>query len=176
MQLHPSSHKHATPLHHIPLSMASPASLGPRALRAGSRHVPVRSLQKRGLAAAASGSFQYETGDASGVKFASRDLPGATTTLTVVAKAGTRYQPLPGYTDALEKFAFKVCHPLALWYSSTTNAVPSQPLDGLPCALLGKQNCWVASFLHTILVKILSSEPNSSAKTYHISPNCWEKS
>jgi ubiquinol-cytochrome c reductase core subunit 2 len=62
------------------------------------------------MAAAASGSFQYETGEHSGVKFASRDLPGATTTLSVVAKAGTRYQPYPGFADALEKFAFKV-HP-----------------------------------------------------------------
>ncbi|OCT45555.1 Cytochrome b-c1 complex subunit 2, mitochondrial [Cladophialophora carrionii] len=87
--------------------MASPAVLGSKALRASSRHASVRSLQRRGLAAAASGSFQYETGDAAGVKFASRDLPGPTTTLTVVAKAGTRYQPLPGYSDALEKFAFK---------------------------------------------------------------------
>lgn len=88
--------------------MASPASLGSKALRAGRRQVSAAALQRRGLAAAASGSFQYETGDASGVKFASRDLPGATTTLTVVAKAGTRYQPMPGYSDALEKFAFKV--------------------------------------------------------------------
>ncbi len=90
--------------------MASPASLGSRALRASRRQqLPVAAalLQRRGLAAAASGSFAYETGDASGVKYASRDLPGPTTTLTVVAKAGTRYQPLPGLTDALEKFAYK---------------------------------------------------------------------
>ena len=63
---------------------------------------------RRGLAAVASGSFQYETGDASGVKVASRDLTGATTTMALVAKAGTRYQNLPGFTDGLEKFAFKV--------------------------------------------------------------------
>lgn len=65
-------------------------------------------IQKRGLAAAASGSFSYQTGDASGVQFASRDLPTATTTLAVIARAGSRYQPAPGFTDALEKFAFKV--------------------------------------------------------------------
>lgn len=64
-------------------------------------------VQKRGLAAAASGSFSYQTGEAHGVKYASRDLPTATTTLAVVAKAGSRYQPLPGFSDALEKFAFK---------------------------------------------------------------------
>lgn len=63
---------------------------------------------RRGLAAAASGSFTYETGEAAGVTYASRDLPGPTTHVAVVAKAGTRYQPAPGYTDGLEKFAFKV--------------------------------------------------------------------
>ncbi|EXJ93340.1 ubiquinol-cytochrome c reductase core subunit 2 [Capronia coronata CBS 617.96] len=87
--------------------MASRASLGSRALQATRRQVSVASFQRRGLAAAASGSFQYETGDSSGIKYASRDLPGPTTTLTVVAKAGTRYQPLPGLSDVLEKFAFK---------------------------------------------------------------------
>lgn len=64
-------------------------------------------IQARGLAAATSGSFQYKTGEDLGIKYAARDLPGPTTTLTVVAKAGTRYQPRPGYSDALEKFAFK---------------------------------------------------------------------
>ena len=70
---------------------------------------------RRGLAAAASGSFTYETGEATGVKYGSRDLPGPTTHIAVVARAGTRYQPAPGFTDGLEKFAFKVrvkdtCH------------------------------------------------------------------
>ncbi|KAF2788906.1 LuxS/MPP-like metallohydrolase [Melanomma pulvis-pyrius CBS 109.77] len=63
--------------------------------------------QRRGLAAPASGSFQYQAGDAKGVKFASRDLAGQTTTLALVARAGTRYQPLPGLTEGLEKFAFR---------------------------------------------------------------------
>ena len=64
---------------------------------------------RRCFATAASGSFLYETGDARGVRFASRDLPGPTTHLAVVAKAGTRYQPLPGFSEGLEKFSFKVC-------------------------------------------------------------------
>ena len=68
-----------------------------------------RSNNRRCLATAASGSFSYETGDVDGVKFASRDLPGPTTHLAVVAKAGTRYQPLPGFSEGLEKFSFKVC-------------------------------------------------------------------
>ncbi|KAL2057875.1 hypothetical protein ABVK25_001492 [Lepraria finkii] len=57
----------------------------------------------RCFASAASGSFNYETGDAAGVKVASRDLPGPTTHLAVGAKAGTRYQPLPGFSEGLEK-------------------------------------------------------------------------
>ena len=88
--------------------MVSPAALGRNATQAFRHQLRAIQAPRRGLAAAASGSFQYETGDAAGVKFASRDLPGPTTTLTVVAKAGTRYQILPGYSDALEKFAFKV--------------------------------------------------------------------
>ena len=31
------------------------------------------------------------------------------TTVAVVAKAGTRYQVLPGFADGLENFMFKVC-------------------------------------------------------------------
>lgn len=53
-------------------------------------------------------SFSYESGDASGVKVASRDVFGPTTKLAVIAKAGTRYQTLPGLTAGLEQFAFKV--------------------------------------------------------------------
>ncbi|KAL9097685.1 MAG: hypothetical protein Q9165_000011 [Trypethelium subeluteriae] len=63
--------------------------------------------QRRGLAAPASGSFQYQTGDTKGVKFASRDLAGPTTTLGLVSRAGTRYQPFPGLTEGLERFAFR---------------------------------------------------------------------
>lgn len=44
----------------------------------------------------------------SGLKVAARDAHGPTTKLAIVAKAGTRYQPLPGLTVGLEEFAFKV--------------------------------------------------------------------
>jgi len=64
-------------------------------------------VQRRGLAAPASGSFHYQTGEASGVKFASRDFAGPTTTLALVSRAGTRYQPLPGLTEGLANFAFR---------------------------------------------------------------------
>ncbi|KAH7411921.1 Metalloenzyme, LuxS/M16 peptidase-like protein [Phaeosphaeria sp. MPI-PUGE-AT-0046c] len=71
------------------------------------RQLALRQTQRRGLAAPASGSFQYEAGEAKGVKFASRDFAGPTTTLALVAKAGTRYQPLPGLTEGLANFAFR---------------------------------------------------------------------
>ncbi|KAH9883029.1 hypothetical protein J1614_000396, partial [Plenodomus biglobosus] len=63
--------------------------------------------QRRGLAAPASGSFQYQSGQVDGVKYASRDFAGPTTTLALVAKAGTRFQPLPGLTEGLANFAFR---------------------------------------------------------------------
>lgn len=87
--------------------MISPA-LGRTAHRALRQQCHAKPINCRGLAAAASGTFSYETSEAAGVKIGSRDIPGPTAYLAVVAKAGTRYQPLPGLTEALEKFAFKV--------------------------------------------------------------------
>ena len=93
----------------IAVMMLSRWSISRNLIKSLQRQSCGRGIQKRGLAAAASGSFQYETGEELGIKYASRNLPGPTTTLTLVAKAGTRYQTYPGYSDALEKFAFKVC-------------------------------------------------------------------
>jgi ubiquinol-cytochrome c reductase core subunit 2 len=90
--------------------MISKASLSRSAQLGLRRQCCAQPNNRRGLAAAASGSFSYETGDAAGIKFASRDLPGPTTTVAVVSRAGTRFQPLPGYTEGLEKFAFKVAY------------------------------------------------------------------
>lgn len=84
------------------LSRSTACRGAPHAARAASRS------QRRGLAAPASGSFAYQAGEASGVKFASRDFAGPTTTLALVAKAGTRFQPLPGLTEGLANFAFRV--------------------------------------------------------------------
>lgn len=67
-----------------------------------------RQAPRRYLAAPASGSFNYQSGEANGLKFASRDVAGPTTTVSVVARAGTRFQPLPGFSEALDKFAYKV--------------------------------------------------------------------
>lgn len=62
----------------------------------------------RRLASSKSPGFSFETGEINGIKFASRDLPGPTTQLAVVARAGTRFQLFPGFAEGLEKFAFKV--------------------------------------------------------------------
>ena len=88
--------------------MISRGSLGLNIQRGLRYQCHAQVSSRRGLASAASGSFSYETGDVAGVKFASRELPGPTTTVAVVARAGTRYQLLPGSTEGLEKFAFKV--------------------------------------------------------------------
>ncbi|KAH8631115.1 cytochrome b-c1 complex subunit 2,mitochondrial precursor [Alternaria alternata] len=79
-----------------------------RGAQRAARVPPVSQCQRRGLAAPASGSFQYQSGEAKGVKYASRDFAGPTTTLALVAKAGTRFQPLPGLTEGLANFAFRV--------------------------------------------------------------------
>jgi ubiquinol-cytochrome c reductase core subunit 2 len=79
-----------------------------RGAQRAARQQVFATAQRRGLAAPASGSFQYQSGEAKGVKFASRDFAGPTTTLALVAKAGTRYQTLPGLTEGLANFAFRV--------------------------------------------------------------------
>ncbi|KXH55406.1 peptidase M16 inactive domain-containing protein [Colletotrichum salicis] len=66
-----------------------------------------RTISGRRFASAAAGSGTFETADVGGVKVAARDSQGPTTKLAIVAKAGTRYQPLPGLAAGLESFAFK---------------------------------------------------------------------
>jgi ubiquinol-cytochrome c reductase core subunit 2 len=90
--------------------MISRSGIGRHAQLALRRQCCAQPTNRRGLAAAVSGttSFSYETADVGGVKVASRDVAGPTTKLAVVAKAGTRYQSAPGLTAGLGHFAFKV--------------------------------------------------------------------
>src|SRR5690349_20879249 len=68
-----------------------------------------QTMQRRAFAAAAIGTpGSFEPTEIAGLKVASKDAGGPTTHLAIVAKAGTRYQPLPGLTVGLEEFAFKV--------------------------------------------------------------------
>ncbi|PGH18844.1 hypothetical protein AJ79_00257 [Helicocarpus griseus UAMH5409] len=87
--------------------MLSRSALGRNAPRCLRKQCLAQPSSRRGMAAAAPKGFEYESGEATGVKFANRDVAGPTTTLSLVAKAGSRYQPFPGYSDLLEKFAFK---------------------------------------------------------------------
>ena len=81
------------------LSRSSLSRNAPRAFAAAGR---------RSMASAVNPAFQYDVSEASGVKVANREVEGPTGTLALVAKAGSRYQPFPGFSDALEQFAFKV--------------------------------------------------------------------
>lgn len=91
-------------------TMISRSALGRNAQLALRRQCCAQPANRRGLAAAVSGStsFSYESAEVGGVKVASRDIAGPTTRLAIVAKAGTRYQSAPGLTTGLEQFAFKV--------------------------------------------------------------------
>lgn len=87
--------------------MLSRASFG----RTAQRALRTQSVtSRRAFASATSPSTQYETAEAAGIKVANRELAGATSLLAVVAKAGSRYQPVPGFADALARYAFQVRH------------------------------------------------------------------
>ncbi|KAL2863474.1 ubiquinol--cytochrome-c reductase subunit 2 [Aspergillus lucknowensis] len=62
---------------------------------------------RRGMASATTAGLQYDVSESAGVKIANREPAGATGTLALVAKAGSRYEPFPGFSDALEFFAFQ---------------------------------------------------------------------
>lgn len=77
-----------------------------------SRNAPraLQSASRRGMASAAPQGLQYDVSESAGVKIANREPAGVTGALALVAKAGSRYEPFPGFSDALELFAFQVCH------------------------------------------------------------------
>lgn len=60
------------------------------------------------MASAATPGVQYDVSESAGVKVANREVAGPMGSLALVAKAGPRYQPFPGFTEAVENFAFKV--------------------------------------------------------------------
>lgn len=59
------------------------------------------------MAAASLDPFHYQVSDAQGIKVATRDDGGPTTTLALVVKAGSRYESEPGLAHALSNFSFK---------------------------------------------------------------------
>jgi len=46
--------------------------------------------------------------DAAGVKVAAADFGQPTSAVTILVKAGSRYEPKPGVANVLKNFAFKV--------------------------------------------------------------------
>jgi ubiquinol-cytochrome c reductase core subunit 2 len=87
------------------LSRSALSRTAPRALRPS--YSVAGASSHRGLASATP-SLQYETSEAAGIKIANREVGGPTMTLALVTRAGPRYQPFPGFSEALEHFAFKV--------------------------------------------------------------------
>lgn len=156
------------------LSRSSISRNAPRALAAG----------RRAMASAANPTFQYDVSEASGVKVANREVGGATGTLALVAKAGSRYQPFPGFSDALEKFAFKVGpsvprgHPLTIDIQFLFHTKRSVRFDRLHssvplCGSLVRSSCWAARSPLPTRAKTSSSAPSSSRVTFHTSQSSW---
>ncbi|KAB8072847.1 Metalloenzyme, LuxS/M16 peptidase-like protein [Aspergillus leporis] len=87
------------------LSRSTFSRNAPRALQKQCSAAGVNS--RRGMASAAPTGLQYDVTEAAGLKLANREVAGPTATLALVAKAGPRYQPFPGFSEALEQFAFK---------------------------------------------------------------------
>lgn len=86
--------------------MLSRSALGRNAPRALRKQCAANT--RRGFATPATPNFSYDVSEAAGVKVANRAVNGPTATLALVAKAGPRYEPFPGFSTALEQFAFKV--------------------------------------------------------------------
>ena len=87
--------------------MISRSALSRGSQQALRRAGATKTVQRGFAAAAASPKASYEPTSIAGLNVASRDDHGPVTRLAVVAKAGTRYEPLPGLTVGLEEFAFK---------------------------------------------------------------------
>lgn len=133
------------------------------------------------MASAANPTFQYDVSEVAGVKVANREVEGPTGTLALVAKAGSRYQPFPGFSDALEKFAFKVGlhkHPLMVlspvFQANTTIGSPHSSVRH--CGLLERSSCWVVRSRQHTRAKMSSSVPNSFRTIFHTSQSFWRRS
>lgn len=175
----------------LKVTMLSRSSFGRTAQRALRTHT---ASSRRAFASAASPALQYETSEASGIKVANRELEGPTSTLALVAKAGSRYQPFPGYADVLERFAFQVCsqpltskshcspqlvaqgyvNALRLSFSAQwlmCRAIASLPSNEPVCVSLVRQSFWVATSQPSTVAKALSSRLSSCLETFPTSPS-----
>jgi len=153
--------------------MLSRSALGRQTQRAVRQQWQQPAASRRGFAAPASGSFSYETGTATGIKYAARDMPGATSQLAIVAQAGTRYETMPGLTVGLQTFAFKVRRYRHLHAGATiSNHDNSTPTGVRLFASSASLSSWVPTSSPTTLAKTSSLVPNSSATTSHTLLSC----
>jgi ubiquinol-cytochrome c reductase core subunit 2 len=72
------------------------------------RSQTLRSVLTRSTAASRTYATSVNVTDSAGVKVAGIDVGQPTTSISVVVKAGSRYETLPGVAHALKNFAFKV--------------------------------------------------------------------
>ena len=156
-------------------TMISRSSLARHAQQAARRSWGAQSLQQRSFAAAAS-TGAFETSDISGLKVASRDAHGPTTKLAIVAKAGTRYQPLPGLTVGLEEFAFKVR--IVDWTCECVELIcPGRtPSDALLSESPASPSSLAVNWVLRTPVRPLCSRLASSAMTSPTLPSSWPRS
>lgn len=113
---HRQDRQSTPPAHHPSHNMIGRSALKRGARLALRRQDCAKLTQRRAHAAAAAGAStetaSFDSTEINGIKVASRDPRSATTRLAVVAKAGTRYQPMPGLSVGLEEFAFKASQPV----------------------------------------------------------------
>jgi ubiquinol-cytochrome c reductase core subunit 2 len=64
---------------------------------------------RRYMATAAGNASSFQVRKQAGILVASRDDGRPTTSLSVVIRAGSRFESTPGVAHILEKFAFQVC-------------------------------------------------------------------
>jgi hypothetical protein len=110
--------------------------------------------------AASASSFNFQSSETSGVKVASRDIPGNTSTLAIVAKAGSRYEWVPGLSEGLEKFAFRVCR-LFGRFESIELILYRIPKSDLPFVSFASLSCWDRNFSPTEQGKLSSTARSS---------------
>jgi len=80
----------------------------PSALSIGDNVTCRRAYAAAVAAKASSPATPYTVANVDGLRVVSRDDGRATTALTLVLKAGSRYAPAPGLAHLLDKFAWKV--------------------------------------------------------------------
>lgn len=108
------------------------SALRTAALRAQAVRATVAPAGARAYATPAAAAFS--TVDANGIKVAGNDEGARTSSISLIVKAGSRYEPAPGVAHVLSNSLFKVGHPLSGRFprsNQTTRAGYSEATVGL---------------------------------------------